>query len=839
MQSTQWRCEACNASFQRPEHYQRHIRTHTKEKPFACVECGQQFSRVDSLARHHGAKHEHIVPNGSAHTSERRRVAQACKQCNLSKVRCDGQTPCQRCEKNRAECVYQSPQKRKLTNAAATTHPSNSKRRRSTATPQNWEPSHIPDQQDDEGASDQLPVDIILSPSPTIHSMTQLQPTTSRVNARSMENAEAFGSGSHLTSHVPAATHESTSALLATDAMGFESFLGLDIDANVLSGILEQTPPLNDGPNDLWLASAETESSSPLLNTVSRIARPFLPLTPSAVAEIYGHDHSLEIDEAMEPRRYSPTTITIDAQLSFPDMEGLPIERVDEENFAHVNDVPAAAVEEVHRVARIMQGNPTFPPFTELKIPPLPVINSWVQLYFEHFHPVFPILHKPSFCTPGTHWLLIFVVSAIGAQFSGLPHAQTCSRAMHELVRRQSMHLCENLNVHARELWLMRVFLLNLLGLRYSGERRALEIAEVYQAVPVTVARRSQIFRSIVSLQKIHQLELPNAQKWQIWTLDEERRRTGYAIWLADTAFSIHFDLSSIVRDDEMQNTLPQEEELWEAATAQGWATFPTRTSRNKPFTLEHIASDRNWSAAWSKTGTLGKQAIIQLLLNAVSGHQKPSGSSSSDSSEVDKDLRQLLEITENEEECSSHELKVCATHKLMILYALMIKNIPKLPLLPTALKIKGRQLSEFDLGKMAGEWSAVSHKGRSAIFYAARVLETVRSHHCAHFSTPVFFFRAVLVIWLYSSLCTPQYYPSPATEAPSITLRAPDWGGMNAVEWINTGWGRIKLPGIGDIMSDRGRSRFLDESILSLRALKYWGISRIYEQVLTRLRAP
>lgn len=49
---------------------------------------------------------------------------------------------------------------------------------------------------------------------------------------------------------------------------------------------------------------------------------------------------------------------------------------------------------------------------------------------------------------------------------------------------------------------------------------------------------------------------------------------------LADTSFSTHFDLSSVVRDDEMQNTLPQAEELWEATTAQGWATFSTRTSR-------------------------------------------------------------------------------------------------------------------------------------------------------------------------------------------------------------------------------------------------------------------
>ncbi|GKZ50238.1 hypothetical protein AbraIFM66951_003233 [Aspergillus brasiliensis] len=838
MQSINVRCETCSASFDRPEHYQRHIRTHTKDKPFACAECGQRFSRVDSLARHHGTKHEHILPNGSTQTAERRRVAQACKQCNLSKVRCDGQNPCQRCRKNSSDCVYQPPQKRKLATSAATTH-SQPKRHRGTATPQNWEPSLTPDQQGGGGASTQLSENVVLQPSPTTNIMTQLQPTSFTANAQRMENAEPCGIGSNLSSQAPVATHDGTSALFATDAMGFESFLGIDIDANVLSDILEQTPPFQDGLNDMWLASAETESSYSLINTVPRIRRPFTPLTPSAVAEIYSRSHSPESDEAMEPRRYHPTAINIDAQLSFPDMEGLSMEQVDEENFAHVNDVPATAVEEVFRMARIIERTPTFPPFTELKIPPLPVINSWVQLYFEHFHPVFPVLHKPSFCTPGTHWLLIFVVSAIGAQFSGLPHAQTCSRAMHELVRRQSMHLCENLNVHARELWLMRVFLLNQLGLRYSGERRALEVAEAYQSLPVTVARRSQILRSIVSLQKIFQLDLPNAQKWQIWIHDEERRRTGYAIWLADTSFSTHFDLSSIVRDDEMQNTLPQAEELWEAATAEGWATFPTRTSRNKPFTLEHITSDRNWSAIWPKAGTFGKQAIIQLLLNAVSNHQKSSESPSSDSIDVDEDLRQLLEVTENEEGLSSIELKANATHRLMILYALMISNIPNLPLIPTALKIKGRHLSEVDLARLVNEWGTVSHQGRSAIFYAARILETVRSHHCAHFCTPVFFFRAVLVIWLYSSLCIPQSRLPPATEAPSITLRAPDWGGVNAVEWINSGWGRIKLPGIGDFMSDRGRSRLLDASILNLRALKSWGISRIYEQLLARLRAP
>lgn len=61
-----------------------------------------------------------------------------------------------------------------------------------------------------------------------------------------------------------------------------------------------------------------------------------------------------------------------------------------------------------------------------------------MQLYFEFFHPVFPILHKPSFTSKKRHWLLMFAVAAVGAQFSNIPDARRCSRAMHELVRRQS-----------------------------------------------------------------------------------------------------------------------------------------------------------------------------------------------------------------------------------------------------------------------------------------------------------------------------------------------------------------------------------------------------------------
>ncbi|KAL3455083.1 hypothetical protein BJX64DRAFT_90803 [Aspergillus heterothallicus] len=55
-------CVHCGRSFRRTEHLERHVRTHTKEKPYTCY-CGAAFSRRDLLKRHMGiAGHEETNP---------------------------------------------------------------------------------------------------------------------------------------------------------------------------------------------------------------------------------------------------------------------------------------------------------------------------------------------------------------------------------------------------------------------------------------------------------------------------------------------------------------------------------------------------------------------------------------------------------------------------------------------------------------------------------------------------------------------------------------------------------------------------------------------------------
>jgi hypothetical protein len=52
------------------------------------------------------------------------------------------------------------------------------------------------------------------------------------------------------------------------------------------------------------------------------------------------------------------------------------------------------------------------------KFPTLRHLDTYVQLYFEHFHPRMPILHVPTFRTSPKAWLLVLAVVCIGCDYS-------------------------------------------------------------------------------------------------------------------------------------------------------------------------------------------------------------------------------------------------------------------------------------------------------------------------------------------------------------------------------------------------------------------------------------
>lgn len=59
-------------------------------------------------------------------------------------------------------------------------------------------------------------------------------------------------------------------------------------------------------------------------------------------------------------------------------------------------------------------------------------LNDYLDCYWQHFHPLFPVVHRPTFLASTPPPLLAAAMVAIGAQFSTRPHSKSYSTFMHE-----------------------------------------------------------------------------------------------------------------------------------------------------------------------------------------------------------------------------------------------------------------------------------------------------------------------------------------------------------------------------------------------------------------------
>jgi hypothetical protein len=258
---------------------------------------------------------------------------------------------------------------------------------------------------------------------------------------------------------------------------------------------------------------------------------------------------------------------------------------------------------------------------------------------------------------------------------------------------------------------------------------------------------------------------------------------------------------------------------------------------------LEHVIRDDNWKAVWSKTGTLGKQILLEHLSNVLNNRQNHPGCptfSENDKIKAERTLNDLLVMTEDEEsEQQVSELRASMIHQIMISTALTIYKSPTRNIMVIALKsIYGRMDNEA-WAQLCGQWKNAAGQARLAVFWAARVLQIIHSHRCTHFATPVSLFHAVLVLWLYSIVAERQLgdftQPYPAQ---SVVLGNKSLQSMDSLDWVETGWSSVKLPGTGNLLCLEGRRKLLEKSVVLMRSLRYWTISTSYSQLLDRLRA-
>ncbi|KAJ7607759.1 hypothetical protein FB45DRAFT_394411 [Roridomyces roridus] len=114
------KCPVCQATFTRPQHVARHMRSHTGDRPYKCQHCGDQFARSDLLSRHvnkcHSAEKDlghpplpGVAPGrrkGSSAATRATTSKQACDQCVQGSLPCDGSNPCAKCVARKVRCTF-------------------------------------------------------------------------------------------------------------------------------------------------------------------------------------------------------------------------------------------------------------------------------------------------------------------------------------------------------------------------------------------------------------------------------------------------------------------------------------------------------------------------------------------------------------------------------------------------------------------------------------------------------------------------------------------------------------------------------------------------------------
>ncbi|KAK0218580.1 putative zinc finger/binuclear cluster transcriptional regulator [Armillaria nabsnona] len=108
------KCPVCQATFTRPQHVARHMRSHTGDRPYKCTHCGDQFARSDLLSRHINKCHASASTTTNEKGNGRRKASatrattskQACDQCVQSSLPCDGCNPCSKCVQRKCRCTF-------------------------------------------------------------------------------------------------------------------------------------------------------------------------------------------------------------------------------------------------------------------------------------------------------------------------------------------------------------------------------------------------------------------------------------------------------------------------------------------------------------------------------------------------------------------------------------------------------------------------------------------------------------------------------------------------------------------------------------------------------------
>lgn len=201
-------------------------------------------------------------------------------------------------------------------------------------------------------------------------------------------------------------------------------------------------------------------------------------------------------------------------------------------------------------------------------------LSLCLQLYFTYFHPIFPIVHAPTFGPRAHNSLLLISMCSIGSLFIGHPEAvaqgqQLYSRLNKAILASWETHLSEP---KRSSLPMVQAALLGQTFGMLSKRSADRFMTEAFQGTMLAWARSVGAFSlsETVAPPATHTgIALSNV--WMTWARAEELRRLALALYIHDIEIACLFSREPYLRHQSIVYSLCSPDESFEASTAEEW----------------------------------------------------------------------------------------------------------------------------------------------------------------------------------------------------------------------------------------------------------------------------
>ena len=264
-------------------------------------------------------------------------------------------------------------------------------------------------------------------------------------------------------------------------------------------------------------------------------------------------------------------------------------------------------------------------------------LNLFLQLYFEHHDPILPILHRATFDPDTCDPLLLAAGTCLGALCSKAENAFAYSLLTSFLVHAVSYKLIGINHLRGRYLPSMQTLLLTYALWRNLGDPAKLEYLEGFRNIVLTMARRCRLFeldsfdsdpnflgRGVPQQINPDLFAANREAEWYRWIRNQEMVRISWALLILDSDLSLAWDLPCTVTISELRSSLPCVESLWQAETAEDWASMEDEHHISaQRILLRHILQPPFGSTTHSSNTTAAPGATCESA-NTDARHTSP-----------------------------------------------------------------------------------------------------------------------------------------------------------------------------------------------------------------------